>query len=163
MNRALAIGLLAALALAGCRLFGGGDGRQKPRDPVRVRSVTMVMSATANEGWPAPLELVRVRDEALVAALLRIDAEDWFGAGGEDFRHANPAAFYDAWEIVPGTDSGPYATRPRGRFGGVLFCGTRLPTPPQRLLASGHLTIHIDDEGCDVAERPRGKRWWWPW
>ena len=159
MKRAIA-GTLA-LALGGCAMFRG-DGTQKPRDATKVRSVTVVMSETANQGWPVALEMVRVGDEALVATLLRIEATDWFATAGEAFRHANPTAVFDAWEVVPGTTIGPFETRMRGRLAGVLFCGTRLATPPQRMAEGGHLTIYVDDEGCDVTKQARDRRWL-PW
>ena len=160
---ALALGGCAALRLVG--LGGDDDGPQKPQDPVRVNSVSLAMSEQANEGWPARVELVRVRDETLAGVLLRIETPDWFGAGGDGFRRANPAALYHGWEVVPGTTIGPFKTRKRGRFAGILFCGTRPPSPPPlRLDRSGHLMIYVDKEGCNVTEREDdGKKWWKPW
>lgn len=119
------------------------------------------MSPTSNAGWPARVELVRVRDETLAGVLLRIEAANWFGDEGFSFRQANPLALYDAWEIVPGTNIGPFDIDERGDFAGVLFCDLRRARPPMRLPRGGDLMIYIDNEECNVTGASDGG--WWPW
>ena len=153
-----------ALVAAACSWFGGDDGVREPNNPIRVRSVSLAMSAGSNGGWPARVELVRVRDETLAEVLLRIDARNWFGNEGLGFRQANPLVLYNAWEIVPGTNIGPFDIDERGDFAGVAFCGTREPRPPLRLPAGGDLLIYLDDEGCNVTGAAEDSdAWWWPW
>ena len=152
-----------ALTAAACGWFGGDDV-QEPRNPIRVRSVSLAMSTESNGGWPVRVELVRVRDETLAGVLLRIEARNWFGDEGLGFRQANPLALYNAWEVVPGTNIGPFDIDERGDFAGVVFCGTRQPRPPLRLPQGGDLLIYIYNEGCnvtDAAEDSNGG--WWPW
>lgn len=165
---ALRAGLLliaVALTLSGCSMFGlfggGGDRKQKPQERIRVKSVSLAMSSEANDRWPVRVELVRVRDERLAEALLRIETANWFGAEGDGFHKANPQAIYDEWEVVPGTAIGPFKIRKRGRFAGVLFCGTREPRPPERIARRGDMMIYVDDEGCNVSKRESSKRSWW--
>jgi len=172
MKRAGLVALVVALTLTaqGCMLLGlarsvgiggKGDGLQKPKEPVRVKSVSLVMSENANQQWPVRVELVRVRDEALAEVLLRMEARDWFQAAGQGFRQANPSELYNEWEVVPGTNIGPFKVRKRGRFAGILFCGTRTPEPPLRLKRSGNLMIYIDDAGCSVTNRDGASRGGW--
>lgn len=143
---ALMAALCAAL-LSGCALFnrGGGD---RPQPVIRVTWVSVAMPPSINENWPVPVELVRVRDEALVQTLLQIEADDWFGDAGANFRMANPDAFFNSWEIVPGTSIAPVNVARHGRFGGVLFCGMRSPAPPLRVAHRGWLRITVGENGC---------------
>lgn len=168
--KTLTLLLGVALVAAGCSLIpglGGGrnpDAPQKPKNPVRLKTVSLAMSKEANSGWPAKVELVRVRDEGLANVLLRIKAADWFGTEGDAFRQANPFAQYDAWEVVPGTNIGPFKTRRRGRFAGVLFCGIQSERPPYRMHRDGNVMIYIDDEGCTVTGTSDAKgRRFLPW
>ena len=169
MIRAGLLLIAMAVTLSGCSMFGlfgggGEDRKQKPQERIKVKSVSLAMSPDANERWPVRVELVRVKDERLAKSLLLIKTENWFGEEGEGFQKANPQALYDEWEVVPGTAIGPFKTRKRGRYAGVLFCGTRVPRPPERISRKGHMMIHVDDQGCNVnkLEKPR-RRWWWPW
>ena len=114
------------------------------------------MQAGANGNSPGRLELVRVADEKLVAELVGTDVGAWFGPAGEAFRSAHPSALYDAWEPVPGVDSGPHRVKAEGRYAAVLFCETRHGSPPFRVERDGDLTVVIDDSGCRIeGGRPR--------
>lgn len=139
--------LLAAIVLSGCS--SGGDVKP-PVPPVRVTKVSLTMLPDINQGWPVEVELVRVRDEALVGVLLQIDGKKWFDETGPGFRLAHPDAVFDHWEIVPGTAIGPFDIRRRGRFGGVLFCGLREPVPPVRVAHEAEVQIVVDESGCTV-------------
>ena len=143
---ALAVTLCAAL-VSGCALFnrGGGD---RPQPVIRVTWVSVAMPPNINDNWPVPVELVRVRDEALVQTLLQTETADWFGDAGANFRLANPDAFFNSWEIVPGTSIAPVNVARHGRFGGVLFCGLRESAPPVRVAHRGWLRITVEETGC---------------
>ena len=141
--------MLLAL-LSGC---GGGSGEraEEPLRPLRVEHMTLVMPAGVNDDWPARVELVRVTDNRLVAQLLGIEAGSWFDEAGERFRLAHPEAFFDAWEIVPGTAAGPVGIEVDGDVSGVLFCKTSMPSPPLKFERDGDVTVHIGDEGCTLS------------
>lgn len=144
---------------------GGGNKEQveKPAKLLKVKTISLNMLPGTNENWPVAVELVRVRDMALVDTLLRISTEEWFGEMGESFRQAHPEALYDAWEVVPGTQVGPFRVRERGKFAGVLFCRTRQETPPLRFLKNGEVTINIDNSGCTPSGGKPGRGRLLPW
>ncbi len=160
--------LLAVLVqMTGCGILGGlgglvgGSDKEKitkPSQPLKVKNVSLNMLPAANQNWPVAVELVRVRDVELVDALLRIKTEDWFGEAGNNFRQAHPDALYDAWEVVPGTNVGPFKVRKRGRFAGVLFCRTRAGSPPLRFNRNGNVVINIDNTGCTPSGGKRARR-----
>ncbi|MDE0372535.1 MAG: hypothetical protein OXI73_08330 [Rhodospirillales bacterium] len=147
--RAALLAVLCSALIAGCALFnrGGGD---RPQPVIRVTWVSVAMPPNINGNWPVPVELVRVRNEALVQTLLQTETDAWFGDAGANFRVANPDAFFDAWEIVPGTSIAPVNVARHGRFGGVLFCGLREPVPPVRVAHRGWLRITVDEAGCVI-------------
>lgn len=149
---AVLLSAVAPLVLAGCGLIGiGGGNAGDPEPRIQVTWVSVAMLPGANENWPVPVELVRVDSEALVQTLLQTNAGDWFfGAAGENFRLANPGAVFDSWEIVPGTSIAPVNVARHGRYGGVLFCGTRDNPPAVRVAQRGWLQITVSDTGCAV-------------
>lgn len=146
--------VVVSMLVSGCGTLDGigldlskWTGKPKPR--ISVSWVSVAVMPNVNENWPVPVELVRVRDEALVGMLLDMDTDDWFGEGGESFRLAHPDAVFDYWEVVPGTSTDPVEIRRLGRFGGVLFCGLReSPPPPVRVAHRGRMRITVDDSGC---------------
>lgn len=142
---------LAALAVAGCGATGGAGNPGAAS--LAVETLTLRMAPGVNDSWPVPVELVRVADPAAMDRLLEMNAADWFGGAGEAFRVANTDALYDAWEVVPGTTTGPFDIRVAGRYGGVLFCDLRGEEPqlPVRFERDGDVLVSIADEGCTLA------------
>lgn len=118
-----------------------------------LETVTLRMAADVNDGWPVPVELVRIADPSAREQLLGMNAADWFGNAGEAFRVANTDALYDSWEVVPGTTAGPFDVRVAGRYGGVLFCDVggdepQLAVPFER---DGEVLVSVGDDGCLIA------------
>lgn len=75
----------------------GGCG---PR--VSTRSFTLLANAEANDRSPVPVELVLVRDPALVEVLGALGARAWF-EGRVQLTRDHPDAFETReWELVPG-------------------------------------------------------------
>ena len=143
--------LLVLTVVNGCALLGRlgfGDGADKPNPKIGVSWVSVAVLPGVNQNWPVSVDLVQVRQEALVELLLQMDPVEWFGGGGEGFRLAHPDAVLNQWEVVPGTAIEPERVRRRGRFGGVLFCGLREPTPPIRVAHKGRLRVTVDESGC---------------
>ncbi len=114
--RAALAALVAALALtlAGCSSLGklaeglksaGADlvGLGKPHArPAPWKNVTVSASADANQNSPVALDLVFVRDPALLETLLAMPAAKWF-ATRDDTRRAFPDALgVVSLEVVPG-------------------------------------------------------------
>ena len=138
--------------LAGC---GGGNSKEsitKPKPPLKLKTVTLAMAWDANSNWPVSVELVRVRDASLVDELLGIKPEEWFKKKGEGFRQANPDAYFDAWEVVPGTIVGPRKAKVKARVAGVLFCGLADSVAPFRVKKNGKILVVIRKKGCSIEQ-----------
>ena len=144
-------------------------------DPVRTRTVTLVADGQVNDGWPVPIDMVRVAYESQLSELLEVTPREWFDTESERFRQNHPGAFYDRWEVVPGTEVGPLDVRVPGRsLAGVLFCGMLAATEPVDLV-EGDMVVSIDDAGCVVGateqsslfdalrRKVRNFRVDWPW
>ncbi len=167
-GRPLARQVLAVLAvpvaLAGCigGLGLGGDDGEKLERVLRLETITLTAQRGVNGDWPVPVELVRLRDPALVREALRIETRSWFGEAGDAFRSAHAEERYDAWEVVPGGVVGPQMMQVDRRVAGVLFCGTRSSPPPLRFERDGDVVVHIGDEGCSITggEPSSGDRWY---
>ena len=150
-----AIPAVAAMLAAGCGI-GEKSGDADAVQVLEIDSIVLEMKAGVNDDWPARVSLVRVDDVGLMNNLLHMDTRAWFGEGGEAFRDTNPQAFYDDWEVVPGSRIGPFDAWIDEDVVGVMFCGTRGNPPPLRLTTNGDIRIEIGHEGCAVAAPPDG-------
>lgn len=159
--RFVVVALVAVMLVAACK---NAESPTEPARPLKLKTISLSMSAEANDNWPVPVELVRFEDATLADILLRKDAQNWFDGEGEDFRRAHPEVRSDSWEVVPGTLVGPFEMRMRGKLAGVLFCGTRQPAAPLRVERKGNVVINIDDTGCTLTGgAPSKERSWLPW
>ena len=149
-----AVPLAAAVLIAGCGVFDISDDTNAVQ-VLRIDTVVVEMKSRANDDWPARVSLVRVDDIELMNDLLHMDSRSWFGDGGKAFRNANPEAFYDDWEIVPGSRIGPFDAWVDEDVVGVMFCGTRGSSPPVRVTTDGDIRIEVDRRGCTVTEARR--------
>ena len=153
MVRRAGAGAVAALLVAlllGCA--SKNEKITKPKDSLRLKSVTLRMDSGANSNWPARVDLVRVKDAALLPRLAAMKSDGWFGEAGVSFRAAHPDIYIDSWEIVPGTVIGPFNTQLRERVAGMLFCDTQTSPPPLRVGTDGNVVIIVDDNHCRLAE-----------
>ena len=146
-----AIPLAAAVLSAGCGISEMMDDSHAVRI-LEIDTIVLEMKSLVNEDWPARVSLIRVNDIGLMKDLLHMDTRAWFGEGGEAFRNANPEAFYDDWEVVPGSRIGPFDAWVDEDVVGVMFCGTRRNPPPVRVARNGDIRIEIGREGCAIAE-----------
>ena len=156
--------LVVALLATGC---ASGGGKQRVGETANLKTLRFTMDANANDNRPARVELVRVDDENLIDEMVRIESASWFEGDGEAFRRANPSAISDAWELVPGLDSGPFEVSlkrgfvkrmlRRGKVAGVLFCDTLKPSPPLRVARKGKVSVTVRNDGCTLDD-PVAKR-----
>lgn len=146
--------VLTTLLSSGCGIFGKSDVSKepvvKPRPPLRISSITLAMEWDANDNWPVSVELVRVKDVALVEELLAIESSAWFKQSGQNFRQANPRAYFDSWQVVPGTVVGPLKATVKGLVAGVLFCDLNDSSIPLRVHQNGRVLINIAKDACSV-------------
>ena len=162
-TRGVLLVLAVSVVLAGCA--GGLSGREsgdKLERVLRLRTITLAMQRGVNGDRPVPVELVRLRDPALVREALRIESRSWFGDAGDAFRGAYAEERYDSWEVVPGAVVGPQKMSVSERVAGVLFCGTQSSSSPLRFERDGDVVVQIDDEGCSITggEPSSGDRWY---
>ena len=171
--------VVIALVVVGCS--GNNKDPQEIESPVEVERVTLTMAMGVNNNWPVAVELIRVRNPTQLAQLLRMETTQWFADQGNTFRqtYLSPAAYYDGWEIVPGTTVGADEVEAaEDDVAGVLFCHTRAKSPPIRFDLDGDVIVHIRDDGCTlsggtVVESPEEKpssseeeniwSYLWPW
>ena len=143
---------LALLALPGCvgGLLDRGSGGPLAVD---ITSVVLEMTENANDDWPARVDLVRVDDAGTYDRLLAVDPTGWFdGAGARKFEDANPQAWVDRWEIVPGTAIGPFDLGLFDDVAAVLLCDVASTPPPKAVALEGDLRIIVTDSGCEIRE-----------
>lgn len=150
--------LATFLSLSSCGLIdtvlgfakSESSGGSRP-NALKLRRVSLIMDEDSNDNWPVKIEIIRINDVMLVKEVLAISTEDWFKEKGETFRSANPKAYSDVWEIVPGTSiDNSRPQRVKGRVGGVLFCDLQEPKPAERISISGHILIKVGSDGCEV-------------
>ena len=162
MIPALTALLMAAPLMIGC---AGRDDSTEALRPLKLKQLTVNMAAETNDNWPARLDLVRFKDASLADELLRVETDVWFESGREAFVRAHPEAFFDTWEIVPGTVAGPFDVKVGEKVVGVLFCGMRPPPPPLRVERDGKVVVYVDAQGCSLGggspSKARGP-WYWP-
>ena len=117
--------LAASVLLGGCAMLGGGD-EEEDLVPVDIRTVTLKAHEGANDDSPIRVDLVRVDDLGLYRELIGQDRSAWFATGATAFQQANPQAWMQRYEIVPGTVAGPFdvgAVRRCGRGPAVRAAG----------------------------------------
>lgn len=149
--------LLICAMLTGC----GGNKKEsitKPKPPLKLKFITLAMEWEANDNSPTPVELVRVKDASLVQTLLAIKPKDWFETEGTNFRQSHPGAYFDLWEVVPGTSVGPLKVKVKGRVAGVLFCGLAESTSAFRVERNGRILVNLGREGCSVEKGTKPKK-----
>ncbi len=157
--RVLSFGFISAfvisvLAISGCAGNGEDKGESALESPVSVERVTLTMGLGANNNWPVTVELVRIKKPEQLAQLLRMETDQWFEEQGEVFKqtYLYPEAYYDMWEIVPGTTVGPISVEEADtEVAGVIFCHTRQKALPKRFDIDGDAIVQIGNEGCALS------------
>lgn len=109
-----ALALAACLGLAGCSTVGKltqavmnagaslvGGGKAHPAAPA-WKSLTLVAAADANQNSPIALDLVFVRDPALLEVLLATPASKWFASRADTQRTYPEGLGLVSVELVPG-------------------------------------------------------------
>ena len=156
--------LLVPIVIAGCT--GGRETITEPARALELDRISLAAAPGTNDNWPVRVELVRVRDVALVRQLLHIQTEAWFAESSHAFRQSHPEGFIYSWEVVPGTVVGPVDVAVEGPVAGVLFCETPSSPLPIRFERDGDVVVRIDDEGCALIGGQPSKKsslWsaWW--
>ena len=142
-------GLCAALVVAGCGMFGGGE--TPPEDaiiPIDVTEITLSVAPGVHGNSPVRIDLIRVTDEGEFKRLLQTDATEWFADGARTFIDTHPDASVERYEVVPGTEVGPFEVRVDEDVVGVLLCEIAGEHGHvQRVVLSGHLRVHATERG----------------
>ena len=140
------------LALAGCGAFGGSD--EENLVPVDIRDVRLSAAPGTHDDSPVRIDLVLVDDVALFEGLIRLEPSAWFAGEAETFIATHPLVTVARYEIVPGTEVGPFDVAPLDDVVAVLFCEVQGDgSGVQRVVTDGSIHIRVDNEkGCVVME-----------
>ncbi|NOT07087.1 MAG: type VI secretion protein [Gemmatimonadales bacterium] len=137
------------LLLSGC-LFGRGS-------PITTARLDLVAAPAVNGDAPIRVDLVLVRDAALLAKVLEWSARDWFGRRDQLERDYPGLVARRSWELVPGQREHlgrlPWSRR-HGR-GLLLFADFAAPgLHRSRLDRRRHALVTLETEGLSVADAP---------
>ena len=154
-NHRLAYVAFAAMCiLSGCAGTTEEEAQVEPKRPLKIETLKLVAARGVNDNSPVPVDLVRVPNVTLLQELLSTETGAWFAERRDRFRNANPGAYIDSWELVPGTVVGPTDVELDIDVAGVLFCGLMNGGggggAPFRVEQDGDLTITVGDTECSV-------------
>ncbi|HYG86118.1 MAG TPA: hypothetical protein VD978_07650 [Azospirillum sp.] len=91
-RRSAAAVLALALAAAGCA--------EKPT--AMLESVSFTVAPAANDSTPIAIDVVAIRDKALVEKLAALTAAEWFAKREQTMRDNPTTLGLASWELVPG-------------------------------------------------------------
>jgi type VI secretion system protein len=85
-------------------------------------SIQVVVSDSANQNSPIPVDFVTVEDKKLLQEVAKLSAKDWFDRRVQVQRDFPTKVQVVSWEWVPGQHGGPIAVEiARGSRGAFLF------------------------------------------
>lgn len=132
---ALALALLAT----GCA--------EKPR--AALDSVSFAVVPTANDTTPVAIDIVSIRDKALVDKLGALTAAEWFGQRDQHLRDHPATLGLASWELVPGQTL--KADLPPGEPAWAILVFANYATPgPHRLRVPDTRTLTLTAGEKDV-------------
>ncbi|KAA0677852.1 hypothetical protein DS843_22320 [Roseomonas genomospecies 6] len=135
----LAGALALALLAAGCA--------EKPR--AGLDSVSFAVAPTANDTTPVAIDLVAVRDKALVDKLGALTAAEWFAQRDQSMRDHPATLGVTSWELVPGQTL--KADLPPGEPAWAILVFANYSTPgPHRLRVPDTRTLTLTAGDKDV-------------
>lgn len=137
------LGFAGALALA---LLAAGCA-EKPR--AALDSVSFTVAPAANDTTPVAIDLVSVRDKALVDKLGALTAAEWFGQREQSMRDHPTTLGVTSWELVPGQTL--KADLPPGEPAWAILVFANYATPgPHRLRVPDTRTLTLTAGDKDV-------------
>lgn len=147
-----ALWLFPLVLAGGCGLLGGDD--EDTLVPVDIREVRLSAAPGTHGDSPVRIDLVRVDDVALFEGLVRMDPVAWFEGEAKTFIDTHPLTSVERYEIVPGTEVGPFDVALLDDVLALLICEVRGErSGVQRVVAERSIHIRVDDErGCVVTE-----------
>jgi type VI secretion system protein len=136
--------------LAGCSMLGLSGSKAS------WSQVTLVASDDVNNNSPVAVDVVLVRDDAMLARIADLPASKWF-AGRADLLSTFPGSLrYNSWELVPGQR----LDLPAGTFDGprviAAFVFAHYPDPGAHRVRiqtfSGRLVVQLDSNTFSVSD-----------
>jgi type VI secretion system protein len=139
-SKAIVVLITAGLVLAACAT------------KVSTERVDVRVDAAANDNSPVPVELVLVKEEEMLEALLALSAREWFEQRAQ-LRADFPKAFQSAyWEFVPGQRM-EISRLPFGRKGHALIVYANYSAPGEhrlRIDTRERVTLLLGEAGFSV-------------
>jgi len=113
---------ISCVPLNGCAMFG-------PASKVRWRQVTLIAAADANSNSATAVDIVLIRDAALLQTVIGLSADQWFHTRADLMATSPGGLRYESVEMVPGQriDLGPQAFAGPRVLGAMAFA--RYATP----------------------------------
>ncbi|CAO3403147.1 hypothetical protein [Azospirillum palustre] len=143
-HAALAIPLAFLLLLGACA--------DKPA--AWLNTVSFTVAPAANDSTPVAIDVVSIRDKALVDQLTTLTAADWF-AKREQYRRDHPSTLDIAsWELVPGQKLDAQLLSDREAAWAILVYANYATPGPHRLRAPDTRTLSLSVGDKDVELAP---------
>jgi type VI secretion system protein len=139
-----------ACVLAACSMLGLSG------EKAAWSHVTLVASDEANNNSPVAVDVVLVRDDAMLARLADLPASKWFAARADLLSTFPGSLRYRSWELVPGQR----LDLPAGAFAGprvvAAFVFANYPEPGAHRVRiqkfSGRLVVQLNSNSFSVAD-----------
>lgn len=118
-----------------------------------LNTVSFNVAPAANDSTPVAIDLVSIRDKALVDQLAALTAADWFSKR-EQYRRDHPSALNIAsWELVPGQKLEAKFPQDQEAAWAILVYANYATPGPHRLRVPDTRTLSLTagDKGVELA------------
>lgn len=136
----------AALSLA---LLAGACA---DRPAARLDTVSVTVTPAANDTTPVAIDMVAVRDKALVEKLAALTAADWFAQREQTLRDHPATVGVTSWELVPGQTLHTDLPDQQPAWAILVFANYATPGPHRlRVPDTRTLTLTAGDKDVELA------------
>lgn len=138
----IAVALSLALLASACA--------DKPS--ARLDTVSVTVAPAANDTTPVAIDMVAVRDKALVEKLAALTAADWFGQRDQTLRDHPTTVGVTSWELVPGQKLHTELPDQEPAWAILVFANYATPGPHRlRVPDTRTLTLTAGDKDVELA------------
>ncbi|MBP2290302.1 hypothetical protein [Azospirillum rugosum] len=118
----------------------------------RLDTVSVTVAPAANDTTPVAIDMVAVRDKALVEKLAALTAADWFGQREQTLRDHPTTVGVTSWELVPGQKLHTELPNQEPAWAILVFANYATPGPHRlRVPDTRTLTLTAGDKDVELA------------
>ncbi|MCW2242976.1 hypothetical protein [Azospirillum canadense] len=118
----------------------------------RLDTVSVTVAPAANDTTPVAIDMVAVRDKALVEKLAALTAADWFGQREQTLRDHPTTVGVTSWELVPGQKLQAELPDQEPAWAILVFANYATPGPHRlRVPDIRTLTLTAGDKDVELA------------